>query len=243
MTSTFRRRAAQLVATLALAGTTLGLSAVAASAAPGATYDVPAAGLPLSVSCVVNQQGVTYTATGGTIHMVNQMHVDATGVQHMTGTISLQNVTATADPGLRKDAQAVLEIFGLPALRTEVDQTGNPAPVGQKVTYTVKVTNQGTLPASDIDVSAIVPAEMKLTDAKGPTQPDVKGQVVSFPKAAPLAPGQTMAYTIEVQAIKTGDVRFRVEMRSPILESGPIVEEPGTRIYDASVSPAPAAGS
>jgi uncharacterized repeat protein (TIGR01451 family) len=156
---------------------------------------------------------------------------------------AVQNVTATADPGLRKDAQSVLEIFGLPALRTEVDQTGNPAPVGQKVTYTVKVTNQGTLPAADIDVRATIPAEMKLTDAKGPTQPDVQGQVISFPKAAPLDPGKTMAYTIEVQAIKTGDVRFRVEIRSPILESGPIVEEPGTRIYDASVSPAPPPGT
>ena len=90
MTSNFMaRRLAQLVATLALAGTAVGLSAAAAGAAPGATSDVPAAGL--AVQCAV-----PYTATGGTIHIVNQSHVvDATGVFHFTGTVSLQNVTAT----------------------------------------------------------------------------------------------------------------------------------------------------
>ena len=90
MTSNFMaRRLAQLVATLALAGTAVGLSAAAAGAAPGATSDVPAAGL--GVQCAV-----PYTAIGGTIHIVNQSHVvDATGVFHFTGTVSLQNVTAT----------------------------------------------------------------------------------------------------------------------------------------------------
>jgi hypothetical protein len=99
MTTTFvARRLAQLVATLALAGTAVGLSAVAAGAAPGATQDVPAAGL--AVQCGPANQTITYTATGGTMHMVNQFHVDATGVAHFTGTVSLQNVTAndgTAD--------------------------------------------------------------------------------------------------------------------------------------------------
>jgi hypothetical protein len=86
------RRVGQVVATLALAGTTVGLSAVAAGAAPAATGDVPAAGL--AVQCTVNGSPVTYTATGGTMHMVNQFHVDADGVEHFTGTVSLQDVTA-----------------------------------------------------------------------------------------------------------------------------------------------------
>ena len=89
MTTTFRRRVAQLVATFALAGTGLGLSAVAASAAPGATGDTSLVG------ALIPCGAVTYNVTGGTMHFVNQSHVDANGVVHMTGTVSLQNVTAS----------------------------------------------------------------------------------------------------------------------------------------------------
>jgi hypothetical protein len=87
------RRLGKVVAALALAGTAIGLTGAAAGAASGATTDVPASGL--AVQCVVNQQPVTYTATGGTMHIVNRSHVDSTGVEHFTGTISLQGVTAT----------------------------------------------------------------------------------------------------------------------------------------------------
>lgn len=143
---------------------------------------------------------------------------------------AVQSVTATADPGLRKDAQVALEIFGLPALRTELTDRGDPAEVGKKVAYDLKVTNQGTLPATDIELRALIPPEMRFADAKGPTQPNVQGQLVTFPKVASLEPGQSLAYTIEVDTLKPGDVRFRIEVRSPNLEGGPILEEESTRI-------------
>jgi hypothetical protein len=87
------RRLGKVAAALALGVTAIGLSGAAAGAATGAVTDVPAAGL--SVQCTVGGQPVTYTATAGSMHMVNQSHVDSTGVEHFTGTISLQGVTAT----------------------------------------------------------------------------------------------------------------------------------------------------
>jgi uncharacterized repeat protein (TIGR01451 family) len=153
---------------------------------------------------------------------------------------AVQSVTATADPGLRKDAQAALEIFGLPALKTVFIDRGDPAQVGQKVTYELTVTNQGDLPATDIEVRATVPAEMKVSAANGPNQPNVQGQIVAFPKVVSLEPTKSLTYTIEVNTIKAGDVRFRVEVTSPILTSGPIIEEESTRIYDPGQGPPPA---
>ncbi len=130
---------------------------------------------------------------------------------------AVQNVTVTAEPGIRKDAQAALEIFGLPALRTEMFDRGDPAEVGKKVTYEISITNQGTLPATDIEVRTTIPAEMKLVNAKGPTQPDAQGQVVVFPKVNSLEPGKKLDYVVEVEAVRPGDVRFRLEVRSPNL--------------------------
>ena len=153
---------------------------------------------------------------------------------------AVQNVTATADPGLRKDAQAALKIFGLPALRTEFVQQGGPVQIGNKITYDLKITNQGTLPANDIDVRAQLPDELKLANVK-PQQIKVDGRVVSFDRVATLEAGKTMEFTIEVEAVKKGDVRFRMEITSPMLEGGPIIEEQSTQIYD-SQQPAPGPG-
>jgi hypothetical protein len=71
----------------------LALWSGAAHAAPGATTDQPAAGI--NIDCVINKAPVVFTTTGGTLHIVNQMNQDAAGVVHFTGTVSLQNVTAT----------------------------------------------------------------------------------------------------------------------------------------------------
>ena len=154
---------------------------------------------------------------------------------------AVQSVTATADPGIRKDAQAAIEIFGLATLRTEMFNRGGPANVGSKVTYDVKITNQGTLPATDIDIKAIIPNEMKFESSKGFEQPQVQGPVVTFPRVKSLDPGKALAFTIEAETLKPGDVRFRIEIRSPILESGlPIIEEEATRIIDAGQANPPA---
>lgn len=153
---------------------------------------------------------------------------------------AVQNVTVTADPGVRKDAQAALEIFGLPALQTVVGDQGDPVTIGGKVTYEIKITNQGTLPAKDIEVKATLPAEVKLVNAQGPAQANVLGNVLAFPKIADLDPGKTLTYRIEAEAVRSGDVRFRVEVRSPSLEAGPILEEESTRIFDAQQEGLPA---
>jgi hypothetical protein len=83
---------AQVGAGLTLSAAALGLASGVASAAPGATGSAPAAGI--SFQCDLGS--VVFTTTGGTIHDVNQMHLDANGVMHFTGTISLQNVTASS---------------------------------------------------------------------------------------------------------------------------------------------------
>jgi uncharacterized repeat protein (TIGR01451 family) len=152
---------------------------------------------------------------------------------------ALLTTSATADGGVRKDAQATIEIFGLAALKLEFGDQGDPASIGQKVTYQAVVTNQGTLPANDIDVKIIIPDETKLLDAKGPTadKATIAGSVVQFSKASNVAPGQRLVYLVEVEAIRGGDVRCRVEVNSPILTGGPLFETESTRIIDPNQAP------
>ncbi|MCI0743456.1 MAG: hypothetical protein L0Y72_30890 [Gemmataceae bacterium] len=155
---------------------------------------------------------------------------------------ALVSVTATADPGIRKDAQTALKIFGLPALDiVELVDRGDPAEVGKKVVYEFKVVNRGTLPAKDIDVRATIPPEMKLVDVKGPTQPQAQGQIVTFGRIANLDAGQSVSFLVEVEAVRAGDTRFRVEVNSPALTGGAVQREEPTRIFDPAQPPPPPA--
>jgi uncharacterized repeat protein (TIGR01451 family) len=145
-------------------------------------------------------------------------------------------VTATADPGARADAQAPLEILGIPALRLEVVDVGDPAEVGKQVTYHVQVKNTGNLPALQVEVQAFVPPELQPLGGKGPTPIRVDGQVVTFGKVEALQPEQEASFTIETKAVKAGDVRCRVRLSSQALRT-PVEEEESTTIVDAG-SPA-----
>jgi uncharacterized repeat protein (TIGR01451 family) len=148
---------------------------------------------------------------------------------------------ATADPGLQVQAEAALEIRGLPAFRLEVVDVDDPIEVGARTMYKIDVTNQGSLPGNQVEILAIVPPQMRVVNANGPSRPRIDGQRVTFPPVDALAPKQTLSYSVEVEALAPGDVRFRVELRTATLRD-PVIEEESTNIYapSAGAGPAPA---
>jgi len=152
---------------------------------------------------------------------------------------AVQQANATGDAGLRADAQAALEIQGRPGLGFKMIDIGDPVEVKKTLTYQITVTNTGTLVANQVEVKGIAPAEMKLVGAKGPgtVQGNIAGQVVTFGKLDNVEPGKSYVYTIEVEALKAGDVRFRAEMSAPVLPSGPVIETESTTIIAPAGAP------
>jgi uncharacterized repeat protein (TIGR01451 family) len=146
---------------------------------------------------------------------------------------------ATADPGLSVRQEAVLEILGLPAFALDLKKEGDPVEVGGRVTYRIAVTNTGTLAGNQVEIIATVPPQLRVVNTGGPTQARVEGQRVIFPPVEALPPKQTLNYSIDVQALQVGDVRFRVELRSLMLKD-PVIKEESTNIYDATAPPRPA---
>jgi len=117
----------------------------------------------------------------------------------------------------------------------------DPIEVGGRTTYTIDVTNQGSLPGNQVQITAYVPNEMRIINARGPTSPRIQGNTITFPGIDSVQPKQTVEYIVEAEAIRAGDVRFRVELRSQTLGNVPVVEEESTNIYDAGARPAPPA--
>ncbi|MBV9126393.1 MAG: DUF11 domain-containing protein, partial [Planctomycetes bacterium] len=155
---------------------------------------------------------------------------------------TINQATATADPGVQVQAQAALEVRGLPAYRLEVSDTEDPVEVGSRTTYQIEVTNQGSLPGNQVEVIGLVPPEMRLLNANGPSQPRIDGARVYFPPVDNLQPKAAFHYTIEVQAVTPGDARFRVELRSETLKD-PVIKEESTNVYPAGGGPGGGAGA
>jgi len=136
----------------------------------------------------------------------------------------------TADPAMQEQAESPLEIRGLPAYLLEITKLGDPVLVGGKVVYKIAVTNTGSLPANQVEITALVPKELTVGNTDGPTKARLDGNKVVFPPVDGVQPKQALTYTIEATAQQAGDVRFQAELRSPAL-SEPVIKQESTSIY------------
>jgi uncharacterized repeat protein (TIGR01451 family) len=137
---------------------------------------------------------------------------------------------ASADGGLQVRGEApALEILGLPAITLGLTKAGDPAQVGGKVAYKITVTNTGTLPGSQVVITATVPPQMQVVHTDGPTKARIDGQKVIFAPVDGPAPRQTLTYSVEVQAVREGDVRFQVELTANTLVA-PVIKQESTNI-------------
>jgi uncharacterized repeat protein (TIGR01451 family) len=155
---------------------------------------------------------------------------------------ALNVAVATADPGLQVQAEAPIEILGLPAYRLEVVDIDDPVEVGKTTKYQIDVLNQGSLPGNQVQIVAIIPPQMRVVSAQGPSAYRIEGQRVLFAPVDSLPAGQKLNYTVEVEAVQIGDVRFRIELQSSTLREV-VIEEESTRIYQPLTGNRPAAGA
>ena len=150
-------------------------------------------------------------------------------------------VLATADAGsdaapvgdpLQAKFESSVAIIGTPALTAELVAPMGFLSVGKNAVFQVRVKNSGTLPARNIDVSAAIPAELKLVRATAHANVDGRADVsgnVTFPTLDQLNAGATATFTIEVQAIQTGDARMQTQVKAASL-TAPLKEEQAIRV-------------
>jgi len=173
----------------------------------------------------------------GTLAAREQRILQVTTIADKLTGAAVQVGEATADPGMRAQAQASLEIVGIPALRMEVVDEGDPVEVGKTVTYRIEITNTGSLPAKQVAIKAFVPLELRIVPGKatGPSLATVAGQTITF-APVDVEAQKTVRYMIEAEGLRPGDVRFRAELRSAALDR-PEIEEESTTIYDPRPPP------
>lgn len=139
-------------------------------------------------------------------------------------------VAARTAEGLSANAEACTVWKGMSAILVQLQDHPDPLMVGERTTYTIEVTNQGTAEDTTVKIVANFAAEVDPVSASGVTAGAISGKTVTFAPVAKLAPKQKVTWTVVGQAAAVGDHRLKVELTSDLLKT-PVTQEESTHVY------------
>ncbi|GAA4435325.1 hypothetical protein GCM10023155_33620 [Bremerella cremea] len=139
-------------------------------------------------------------------------------------------VEGSANKGLTAEDESTIHVEGLAAIFFEVADQADPIEVGKDTTYDIKVVNQGSKEATNVQVTATLPQGMQAMAADGEVPGSLQGNQIIFQPIARLDPKQTIRLSIQAQGTMPGDQRIRVQVRTDGIPD-PITKEESTTVY------------
>ncbi|MGD8786862.1 MAG: hypothetical protein PVJ60_05520 [Phycisphaerales bacterium] len=166
----------------------------------------------------------------GTLAPGNSKKVNVSYTPEQAGTLT-NSATATAYCADPVTDSVNTTITGISAILMEVIDVEDPVKVGDRTTYVISITNQGSAAATNINVSCILENNVQYVSSSGATSGSMDGRVVKFLPLSSLAPKSKASWRVIVAAIKPGDVRFKVITNGDQL-TRPVEETESTHIYE-----------
>jgi uncharacterized repeat protein (TIGR01451 family) len=139
-------------------------------------------------------------------------------------------VATKAREGLEDSTDKQVLVEGIAALTFEVVDVEALVAVGDNTTYEIKLQNQGSKEATNVQVVAIMPPGIRAVSGQGETRHTIQGERVTFAPVPQLAPKSETTFSIQAQGIRPGDQRVRVQITSDDTQQ-PITKEVSTRVY------------
>jgi uncharacterized repeat protein (TIGR01451 family) len=146
-----------------------------------------------------------------------------------TGPQTLE-VESRAGQGLADQAKQQILVEGLAAIMFELRDLEDPIEVGGETGYEIRVVNQGTKAATNVQVAVNLPPGMQVVSAEGETQHGSRGGALVFEPISQLAPKADTLFRVRVQGMQAGDQRITVEVNTDDLAQ-PIRREESTRVF------------
>jgi len=136
--------------------------------------------------------------------------------------------TATATAGSLSDStQASTMWRGVAGVLLEMVDDPDPIQVGDTVTYTIKVTNQGFADLHNVGMTAEFGDQV---DPSGAPAGTVNGKVVNFPVVPLLEPKKVATYIITAKGVLAGDERSKATLTCDEIKA-PVTKEESTTVY------------
>ena len=141
------------------------------------------------------------------------------------------SASAKASKGAAATTETSVSMEGLAALHFSLEDLQDPVPVGESLTYHVKVHNQGTAPAEAISVTVTLDDGMELVRAAGPTNGKADGRKITFQALDSLDPDATATWRLVIKSRKVGDLRLSAALTSKRL-TRPVEDNESTQFYE-----------
>lgn len=146
-----------------------------------------------------------------------------------SGTQTLQ-ISTKARQGLEDRTEKQVLVEGLSALMFEVIDVEGLIEIGGETTYEIRVQNQGSKAATNVQIVAIMPPGIRAISGQGETRHAIQGERVIFAPLPQLAPKAETTFRIQAQGVRPGDQRVRVQITADDLQQ-PLTKEVSTRVY------------
>ncbi len=156
--------------------------------------------------------------------------LSVTVMPNKAGTIT-NSVTATATCAEGVRASVKTSMAGIPAVLLEVIDIDDPVELGNRTTYVITATNQGSALGTNIRIVCTLEDNEQYVSSSGATRGTLAGNTVTFAPLRSLAPKAKATWRVVVKAVKTGDVRFKVTMNTDQL-TRPVQETEATNLYE-----------
>jgi uncharacterized repeat protein (TIGR01451 family) len=158
-----------------------------------------------------------------------------------SGTVELVAMPVEAGPqtlevesktgeGLSDQTQRQILVDGLAAIMFEVRDLEDPIEVGGETGYEIRVVNQGTKAATNLQIAISLPPGLQLVSAEGETQHSEQRGAIVFEPLPQLAAKADTVFRVRAQGIAAGDQRVMVEVNTDDLAQ-PIRREESTRVF------------
>jgi uncharacterized repeat protein (TIGR01451 family) len=195
-----------------------------------------AAYLPQGMKFVsANNQGHYDEATRAVYWRLDQLPTRETGTVELVAlpveagqhSIKLRGSAQRVQP-IEKEQPVMVE--GIAAVMFQVGDSVDPIEIGGETTYEIRVVNQGTKPAGNVQLTAVLPAELKALSADGPTRYAIQGNAVVFEGLTRLAPKSETTYHVRVKGLRPGDLRAQFKLITDDMQR-PVTKEESTQVY------------
>jgi uncharacterized repeat protein (TIGR01451 family) len=155
--------------------------------------------------------------------------VELTALPVEQGDQTLQFATRAAQ-GLEDRTEAHITVEGIVALSFEVQDVEDAIEVGGETAYEIRVVNQGSKAATNVQVVALMPAGLRAQAGQGDSRYQVQGDRVAFAPLPSLAAKADATFRLRVQGIRPGDQRVSVQVTTDEVRE-PITQVESTQVY------------
>ena len=116
-------------------------------------------------------------------------------------------------------------VEGVAALDLKIVADHKELKKGDDVTWTVRIRNTGSRPASNVGMSCELPSGIQLINAEGPSEYIAENGVMVFRSMPSIAVGESVEFRVTAHCAREGNHRLRLRIASESISEPLIGEE------------------